>query len=103
MRDREELFRGEPLKCVTCHQEGAKWVKEGSGLIRNEDGTYSAYCQDHRPEEFYKQLVLVGTAISFDWRLVEEITLHKPDPNRCDRRGEIITVTMRNIKNTGLA
>jgi hypothetical protein len=102
MRPREELFRGK-LQCTTCHQEKARWNREADGLIRNEDGTYSGYCMDHRPDDYYKRLHLTTTCMHFEWELVAKLTIHELDPNRGDRKGDIITVEMRDIANKELA
>jgi hypothetical protein len=100
--DDERLYRGE-IKCTKCHTEKSKWRKNGSGLIPNENGTYSAYCNDHRPEDFYKQLVVVETCISAPWRMVAKITIHELDSVAGDRRGDIITLTMKEMNNVELA
>jgi len=98
----ERLYRG-AIKCTTCHTGKAKWRKNSSGLIPNEDGTYSAYCMDHRPEDYFKQLVVVETSIDTPWRLVTGLTIHELDSDAGDRRGTIITVTMKEINNVELA
>lgn len=97
----ERLYRGN-IKCTKCVTEKSKWRKNSSGLIPNEDGTYSAYCNDHRPEDYYKQLVVVETCIAAPWRLVTKLTIHKLDCDAGDRRGDIITLTMKEMKNVEL-
>lgn len=102
MSRNEKLYRGE-IKCTTCLTEKGSTRRASSGLIPNEDGTYSAYCMDHRPEDYFKQCVITETCISAPWRLVTKITIHELDSERGDRRGDIITVEMKDIANEELA
>ena len=99
----EHLYRGE-IKCTICHQDPESiWNKGSSGLIKNEDGTYSGHCMDHRPEDYFKKLELNETCIHFEWRLVTKLTIHRLDPNSHDRRGTIVTIEMKKIQNVELA
>lgn len=102
MSRNERLYRGE-IRCTTCHTEKGTWRSGSSGLIPNEDGTYSAYCMDHRPDDYFKQCVVTETSISSPWRLVTKLVIHKLDQERGDRRGDIITVTMKEMANVELA
>jgi len=92
----EDLFRGK-LYCTTCHQqpkEERRWNNESAVLIKNEDGTYSGYCMDHRPEKYFEKAELIQTCISVPWRWVAKITLHEVDINQDHYKGDIITVEM---------
>jgi hypothetical protein len=104
MRRRKRLFSGE-IHCTICHQEGKSAIKRESwNLLRNEDGTYSGYCHDHKPEDIYQddKLCLVETCLHYPWPDVVKLTLHKPDPSAFDRKGEIVTVEMKTVPNIEL-
>ena len=94
----EHQYRGN-IYCTVCKQNGRPGKMESAGIIRNEDGTYSGHCMEHRPENYYKHIELVETCINFDWRLVAKHTLHKLDPDSHDRRGDIVTVEMKDVAN----
>jgi len=99
MRNTERLYRGD-IHCTVCKQEGGPLKRNSWNLVRNEDGTYSGYCNDHRPEGIYQDdtLSLVETCLHYPWMDVVSLTLHKlrPDP---DRKGKIVTVQMREYQN----
>lgn len=103
MRKRERLFRG-GIHCTVCHQEGEPTKRDSWNLVRNDDGTYSGYCQDHKPEGLYQddRLSLVETCLHYPWNDVIKLTLHKLDPVSFDRKGKIVTVEMRDVPNVEL-
>lgn len=113
MRPSEQLFRVE-IYCTPCQREDAK-VRRRVDLFRMEDGSYEGRCHDHMPKvvsddgkestnyEWFREH-LAGTEVCFHipWRDVEKITLHKPDPNSYDRKGDVVTVRMQDVPNKGL-
>ena len=103
MRNRERLFRGE-IHCTVCHQKEDRFKRDSWNLLRNEDGTYSGYCHDHKPDDIYQSenLALVESCLHYPWSDVVSLTLHKTDMTAYDRRGTIVTVEMKDVPNTAL-
>lgn len=113
MRPTERLFRAE-IYCTKCHQEDAP-LKRRADLYRMEDGSYEGRCRDHLPKTVkddgkegtdyeWMREHLAGLEMCFHipWRDVVKITLHKPDPNSFDRKGDVVTVTMEDVPNKDL-
>jgi len=103
-----KVFRGE-LYCTLCRQEGGKLGRACSQLYLQEDGTYAAYCWSHtkKLEEAgkkpsYDDLAIIEECFHIPWRNVVKLTLHKPDPNRHDRTGDVITIEMKDVPNVDL-
>jgi len=99
----EKLFRGE-LYCAVCHQEGRPLKMEAWNLVRQEDGSYIAYCHKHQPKNIYQDpnLSMVQTCLCFPWDDVMKITLHKLEKDYGTHKGKIITVEMKDVPNQEL-
>lgn len=117
---RDKLFRGE-IYCTACHQEGKRPTKNfWCDLYRMDDGTYQALCRDHVPKTtkvdeetgeekedrdfvwMREHLAMLTMCFHIPWRDVVKLTLHKPDPTTYDRKGDVVTVQMRDIPNKEL-
>ena len=103
MRTTEEMFRGN-FKCSRC---GGANIH----IIANvpDDNKYEAVCwrcteTAHKAGEKLKDLaVAYPCGIHVTWELVTKVRLHKLDMNVHDRRGTIVTLTMKEIPNVELA
>lgn len=113
---RDKLYRGE-LSCTKCFQAG----KDRRGrrfcveLYLMEDGSYQALCRDHMPKvvkddgkegidyEWMREHIAMTTmCFHIPWRDVRKITLHKPDPSSFNRKGDVVTVRMKDVPNKDL-
>jgi hypothetical protein len=113
------LFRGE-IYCTLCHQERRTPLKQPCDLYRMEDGSYQGLCRFHLPKEMRRDeetgeeqegtdyawmrqhLAALEMCFHIPWRDVVKIILHKPDPNSWDRKGDVVTVVMKDVPNTAL-
>ncbi|MGD9728568.1 MAG: hypothetical protein AB7L09_02770 [Nitrospira sp.] len=101
----ERLFRG-TLACTVCAKSGVAFKRDSALLMRNSDGTFSAYCHEHQPAGVYQNddLTLIETNISFPWRWAGKITLHKmPATPPFDRRGDIVTVEAKPMRDVQMS
>lgn len=67
-------------------------------MERVED-SYKSWCYQHKPEGICDRLELLETCIDMPWRDVVSVTLHDLDKSSFDRRGNIFTVTMKDVPN----
>lgn len=118
MRPQERLFRGE-IHCTKCHQE-ERPLKRRADLYLMDDGSYQGLCRDHLPKEMKKDeetgeekegidykwmrehMSALEMCFHIPWADVRKITLHKMDPNSYNRRGTVVTVTMKDVPNKKL-
>lgn len=91
-RDYERLYRGD-LKCSEPKCRGSGFIIEPAG-----EGLYKAWCGSHRPEGIWDRAEMVETCISAHWDDVTTVTIHELKPCS-DRRGDIITVQMKDVEN----
>lgn len=92
---RESLFRGE-LRCAEPNCMGSGFIIEPV-----DERTYRAWCGSHRPEGVWDRAVMVETCLSPPWGDVKTVTLHELKPCS-DRRGDIITVEMKDVPNADM-
>jgi hypothetical protein len=89
----DRLFHGK----IFCTEPDC--FAETQELYRRNDA-YKAYCHRHKPEDLPREeLALATYAMSFPWRDVVKLTIHKLDMAPADRKGDIITVEMRDVAN----
>lgn len=94
-RSGENLYRGS-LKCSQPGCMGSGFVVESAG-----EGLYKAWCGSHKPEGVWERAEMVETCISPHWDDVKVVTIHEMKPCH-DRRGDIITVEMKDVPNVDL-
>lgn len=92
MSNYECLYRGE-LRCSEPKCLGHGYIVEPVG-----DGTYKAWCGSHQPEKIYDRAELMETCLVAHWDDVKVVTIHELRPDY-DRRGDIITVEMKDVAN----
>lgn len=90
---REEMWRGDP----DCSHPDCKFGR--AYIIEpGENRTLKAWCGSHKPEGVYDRAVMVTTCLSASWDDVEEVTLHQLE-SCFDRRGDLISIKMKDIPN----
>lgn len=95
----ESLWRGR----LKCNHEGCY----GDGHIvepTEEKGrVYRAWCGTHRPKETLDRAVMIETCLSVQWDYVKKVTLHEMNkgggPGSYDRKGDIISIEMKDVEN----
>ena len=113
MGNSDKFFHGK-IQCSEGLQEAkaesskVQWgYREVSSLYVQEDSTYVGICFEHRERRKragieMPEMALHEQCFHFPWRDVVKLTIHKTDPNAGDRKGDVITLEMKDVPNTDL-